>query len=97
MNNRFVIMLDGIASRYGQRPSELVGLTDHPAVALSFDIEVACIGYAAEREELAKIERQEMFAPITSVDEMTEFFDSLPDGSLVKKAAEEMRAGSHGR
>jgi len=94
MDHKFAVTLDAVAARYGQRPSDLVGLTPQTLVALAFDIQVASIGSQNERDQVERAKQNAIGVP--SVDEMREFFRSLPEDSIVRRKAEEMEALANG-
>ena len=48
-----VSLIDGVCQRYGQRPSDMIGITDDK-IAFSFDAAIAVKASIFEKEEMEK-------------------------------------------
>lgn len=94
----FSVVLDFVARRYKVRPSVLIGMDVEriPAVALSYDIEVAMAGAAAEAEAMERAggggDNRE-----TVLHDAEAILNSLPPGSIARLKYEEMRKANGGR
>ena len=59
-NEKLVVLIDGIGQRYGQRPSDVLGINDK-RIALDFDIAVAV---SASQFEAAEMEKRQTEKPV---------------------------------
>lgn len=94
MEKQLAIILDSVGRRYGVRPSQLVGLdvAGLELVALSFDFKIATIGAEYEHEQMKDMREGRTLPPgLPSIDEMEAFFADLPEDSLVRKRALEIK------
>lgn len=86
----FAEVLDAVARRYGQRPSEMVGIDSsaEPFLALIYDIDVAAVGTKAEADAIRQVEfsRNTQAATVEQKSrKMKEYLDTLPKDSPVRQ------------